>query len=153
MDEANPAVPMANNVIARTQADGSLLGRDCLVYRPDQEPAPAERGYCGHPVTIEGEHGLVYGNGLPEPVLRAQHIALAKCASGLGGDDAKACSARLSARAMSAAEKSLMLSSTRPASSCASRLRASTDRGSSARAQTSLSLRRSFRGSAASRHL
>jgi len=57
-------------------------------------------------------------------------LPLAKCASGLRGDAARACSASVFARAMSAAAESVMLSSTRPASQYASKLCALTDRGS-----------------------
>jgi hypothetical protein len=60
--------------IARTKADGLLLGRDKLLYRPGHEFAPAESRYRKHPITIERDHGFVFANGLFEPLLRTPHL-------------------------------------------------------------------------------
>jgi len=40
----NPEIPNADPVIARTEADSLLLERDCLLYRPDEDLAPADIG-------------------------------------------------------------------------------------------------------------
>src|SRR6266481_6640383 len=60
--------------ITGAEADGSLLKRYHLFYRPGEKLALAESGYCVHPGAIAWERHLVFGNGLLESVLRAQHL-------------------------------------------------------------------------------
>jgi len=75
MHEPNPVVINADIWIAGTEAEGLLLQRYHLLNRPNEELALAEGGYCEHPVAIEREHCLVFGNGLLESALSAQNLA------------------------------------------------------------------------------
>src|SRR5260370_12255912 len=69
---SNPETPSVDQRIARTAADGLLLGRDQLLYGPGDEPAPAELGDRSRPVAIGSDHCLELGNGLRASVLRSQ---------------------------------------------------------------------------------
>ena len=71
MRKADPLIPNADQLIAGAEANGLLVKRDCLLYRPGQELAPAERGYRERPVAIERDRRLEFGNRLLESVLRA----------------------------------------------------------------------------------
>jgi hypothetical protein len=48
----NPSIPIVDGGLARAKADGSLDDRDHLLYRPGQEFAPADRGYCEHQIAV-----------------------------------------------------------------------------------------------------
>ena len=100
MHEPDLVIMNAELRITGTEAEGLLL------YRPCEELALAESVICANPVAIQRECRLVFGNSLREPALCAQYRALARRASRLCGDAAKACPASRSARAMSAAAES-----------------------------------------------
>src|SRR3984893_6584762 len=75
MHHPNPPIPKADGWIAGTKADGLLLERDRLFYRPRVELAPAEIGVCVRRVPVERNHRLVFGNSLVVSVLGAQELA------------------------------------------------------------------------------
>src|SRR5882757_6494904 len=58
----NPEIPKTNAWISWTEANGALLGRDSLVYLPDEDFAPAGIRYRVHRVAVEVEHRFVFGN-------------------------------------------------------------------------------------------
>jgi hypothetical protein len=60
MGFANPEIISVDLWIARTKADGSLLGWDELLYRPGHEFAPAESCYRVNPIAVYREHPLVW---------------------------------------------------------------------------------------------
>src|ERR1700730_300295 len=72
MNVPDPRIPISYVGVAGAEADGLLLGRDRLLYRPGEALAPAEIGYSNHPGSIAGDRRLVFGNGLLAPALRAQ---------------------------------------------------------------------------------
>src|SRR4051812_30721437 len=74
MGKTDPVAPIAEIVIARAKTDGLLLQRDRVLDRPDQQLAPAQVRKCVRVVAVERDYRLVFGNGLVEPALRAQHL-------------------------------------------------------------------------------
>src|SRR5215467_6569460 len=76
MGASNPTIEKPDLWVARTEPDGSLLGRNELLDRSGHEFAPANVGVCVGPIAAERDGGLVFGNGLVIPVLRAQHLTL-----------------------------------------------------------------------------
>src|SRR6202022_49594 len=60
--------------IAGAEADGLLLERDRLLYRPGEELALSESMPAGHYVAIQRESRLVFRSGLRISPLRAQYL-------------------------------------------------------------------------------
>src|ERR1700730_1705731 len=81
----NPETPKADPRIAGTEADGLLHKRDRLLYRPDIDLASADIGYCVHPVAIERERRLVFGNGLLAPTRGAPEVISGKVRNRVAG--------------------------------------------------------------------
>jgi len=76
MHPTNPAIHVADEGIAGTEAKGEFLERDYLLYRPDETLTIGESGYRAHPVAIERNHCLVFRNGLLVSALRSQDLGL-----------------------------------------------------------------------------
>jgi len=95
----DPEIIQPDLRVARTEANSPLLGRDGLLHRPGHEPAITECRNRVHPVAIERERSLVFGNGLFEPLLRAQHLGFGivskgrarRCRQGLIGEGFGTC--------------------------------------------------------------
>src|SRR5260370_28614766 len=87
---SNPEAPSVDQRIARTAADGLLLGRDQLLYRPGDEPAPAELGNRSRRVAIGSDHCLELGNGLRASVLRGQEKTFGVMRNRVAGPDRQA---------------------------------------------------------------
>src|SRR6266852_1414111 len=79
------AIPNAELRITGAEPYGLLHERDRLLYRPGFKLALAEREYCEHPVAIEREHCLIFGNGLLMSALCAQHLAFGEMRKGAAG--------------------------------------------------------------------
>src|SRR3954449_6172257 len=74
MRAPDAAIEKADLRIARAQSDSLFLGRDERLDQSGHELAPAEVRVCVRPVAIECDRGLVLGNRLVVPVLRAQNL-------------------------------------------------------------------------------
>src|SRR5215469_14552741 len=70
---SDPEIPEADLRIAGTETDGSLLGRNSLLYRPDENFAAADGGKRPDVVRIIGEYALIFGDRLLQMALHAQH--------------------------------------------------------------------------------
>jgi hypothetical protein len=71
----DPEIPNADVGIAGTKANGLLLERDRLLYRPDVDLASTDMGYCARPIAIGRERRLVFADRLLAPTRGAQELA------------------------------------------------------------------------------
>src|SRR6516225_8693263 len=93
MHEPNAVIPSADVGIAGTEADGVLQERDYLFDGPCVELAPANGRQCVYMVAVEGNHRLVFGDGLSRSVLCSKYLAFGevrmrvarRCCYGLRG--------------------------------------------------------------------
>ena len=108
MHVPDPEVPIADIGIARAEADGLLLERDRLVDRPGKQLAPAKVVYAPTQLRLNASTVSYSGMASSHRLCARSTWPLAKCASGLRGDAAKACPTSPSARSMSAAAESVI---------------------------------------------
>jgi len=66
-------------------ADGLLLERDRLLYRPDVDFASADMAYCACPIAIGRERHLVFADRLPAPAHGAQELTFGKMRKQVAG--------------------------------------------------------------------
>jgi hypothetical protein len=65
MGDPDPGIHIADEGIAGAEAEGLFLQRNYLLYWSGVQLAISESGYCNHPVAIERDRRLVFGDGLP----------------------------------------------------------------------------------------
>src|SRR5271170_6478051 len=75
MPKSDPEIPYRDEGIPGAKADGLLYEPDHLVYRPGKKFALPENGECVHPIAIERDCRLVFGDGLRVTFWHAQHLA------------------------------------------------------------------------------
>src|SRR5271154_4643725 len=75
MRNSYPKIPYRDGGIPGAEADGSLYEADHFIYRPGKKFALAEMALCVHPIAIERDCRLVFGDGLRVTFLHTQHLA------------------------------------------------------------------------------
>src|SRR6516165_2657549 len=108
MDHADPPIPVRQARITWAEADRLFLRRDRLLDRTGEKLALTEAGNCDHAVAIVRDRPFVFGYGGVEPALRAEHLALARCATGSRGEVVSTSAISASAHSRSAAGVSVI---------------------------------------------